>query len=307
MNGLALCERFYLTHGPSLISAVPSQYRDRIAAGFVGPGSDCLGYDDDLSRDHDWGPAFCLWIMDEDYPQIFTPLQVAYTELPKIFEGHERNTSSWGGGRDGVFSVSGFYRRYIGNLTRDSNLLDWLHIPETSFSECTSGKVFHDPVGAFTAIRKDLMAFYPEDVRLKKIAARCMAAGQSGQYNYQRSAMRGDAFAIQYAEIKFCNEVLALVYLLKKKYSPYYKWMLRGISSLGDLGKQVHFAISHLLHERNPHKKMQAMHHLTALIIDELVASGLSSVSSPFFLDHGPSVHSKIIDLQLANMDIWHY
>ena len=67
MKGLELAKGFYNDYGKQMIEEQFSEYANRIAVGFVGEGSDCLGYDDDLSADHDFEPAFCLFITQEDY------------------------------------------------------------------------------------------------------------------------------------------------------------------------------------------------------------------------------------------------
>lgn len=209
----------------------------RIAAGLVGDGSDCLGYDDKYSTDHDWGPGFCWWLSKPDYEQFGAHLHAEYAKLPINFLGFERITSEWGDGRVGVFEIGAFYRSFLGRNGMPVTLADWLRIPEKNLAACTSGEVFADPLGEFSRIRQQLLQGYPEDVRLAKIAARCMSSGQAGQYNFHRSIWRGEYFAAQYAETKFCSDIMSLIYLLNRSYAPFYKWLHRGVATLPTLGR----------------------------------------------------------------------
>ena len=55
-----------------------SDIKKYMAIGLCGFGSDCLGYDDDISRDHDYGPGFCIWLPKKIYTQKGQVLQKAY-------------------------------------------------------------------------------------------------------------------------------------------------------------------------------------------------------------------------------------
>lgn len=305
MNGLTLAERYFTTCGLPVIRDKFLDFSDRIAAGLVGRGSDCLGFDDEYSRDHDWGPGFCLWLTLPDHDKIGRELKEAYDRLPTIFAGFERKTSEWGGSRVGVFEIGDFYRGLIGRPDAPESLYDWLRIPENRLSECTAGKVFHDPLGEYSGIRQKLLAFYPDDVRLVKIAARCMSAGQSGQYNFVRSLWRKDYFAAQYAETKFCADIMSLVYLLNRRYAPYYKWLLRGIVELSRLGEFLFEKITSMSQTSDHEKKRVLMEDICAAVIRELRRERLSDSESRFLVDHGPIVHEKIAAADLRKMDVW--
>ena len=85
MKGLELAEKFYNEYGKPMIEDEFSEYADRIAVGLVGHGSECFGYDDEISLDHDFSPAFNVWITDEDDAVFGFKLFRAVSKLPKEF------------------------------------------------------------------------------------------------------------------------------------------------------------------------------------------------------------------------------
>lgn len=111
VSGLKLARAFWTQMGKPMIAAKYPQYAGRIAAGLVGHGSECYGFDDAYSQDHDFGPRFCLWLTDEDYAAIGEQLEADYEALPRkfsvdaqgrvTFEAHARSDAS------GAFSSAG--------------------------------------------------------------------------------------------------------------------------------------------------------------------------------------------------------
>ncbi len=297
MKGLRLAEKYYNAHGAPMLLKKFSRYQERIAVGFVGPGSECFGFDDELSRDHDWGPGFCLWLTAEDYAQFGTALQVEYAKLPQTFMGFGPRVVSPGEeARTGVAEIIAFYKRYTGLDRIPQSIRDWMFIPEQALATCTNGRVFSDPLGEFTRWRAKLLDFYPEDIRLKKIASRCMTIAQAGQYNYDRSIKRRESFSALYAETQFCTDVISLVFLMNRKYTPFYKWMHRAVGELPILGKSIQSIIANLIDTSDKVEKRDIIENISALIIEELRRMGLSNSSSDFLLDHARNIHNKIQD-----------
>jgi hypothetical protein len=301
VKGLDLAEAYFQEIGAPMIAERFPEYTDRIAAGLVGPGSECFGFDDELSRDHDWGPGFCLWLTRDYHEAIGRSLQEAYEKLPGTFRGFGPRLASPGEeGRTGVCEVSSFYRNYTGLDHIPQNLREWLALPEQSLAVCTNGRVFHDPSGVFSRWRETLEGFYPRDVRLKKIASRCATIAQAGQYNFERSLKRGEHFAAHYAVTKFCADAISLVFLLNRRYVPFYKWMHRALRDLPLLGSRIHGMVERLALERDDRAKGPMIEEMCALLVDVLRREGLSDSQSDFLLDHAHSVHSRIDDPELG-------
>jgi hypothetical protein len=306
VRGLELSEKYFEAHGLPMIRGKFSQYASRIAAGLVGDGSECFGYDDDISRDHDWGPSFCVWLKEDDFQIFGTELHQEISLLPGEFSGYgARRTSDWGSGRVGVLRISDFFRKFTGRDRPPETSLDWLSIPENALAACTNGKVFHDPSGDFSNRRNALLEFYPEDVRLKKIASRCMTIAQFGQYNFERCLKRKEYFAAQYAETKFCADVISLVFLLNRRYTPFFKWMHRALADLPVGGEWIQTNISRLVDTTVYEEKPSVIEEICRKIIQTLQDHGLSDSEDDFLLAHGPSIQSRIIDDQLREIDVW--
>lgn len=294
MKGLALSEAYYREVGKPWLLKNFAEYKDRICAGLVGQGSECFGFDDELSRDHDFGPSFCLWLSEEDYRAVGKEMAEGYRALPGEFMGFsKRNISLHGDGRVGVLETKSFYQGMIGGTKAPDTLMDWLFLPEPYLAMATNGAVFEDPYGEFSAVRKKLLDFYPEDVRIKKIAARAATMAQSGQYNYARCLRRGEVVAAAFALDEFVRAGISMVYLLNRVYMPFYKWMHRGMEKLlilSDLKEEFQLLIS--VEDR----RKERIEKICDRIKEELRRQGLTDGTDGFLENHVPCIMAKIQD-----------
>lgn len=306
IKGISLSLQYFNQFGVLMMSNQFAEYQSRIAVGLVGEGSECFGFDDEFSRDHDWGPSFCLWLTKEDYEKIGAKLQLEYNKLPQNFLGYEiKNQSDLSSGRRGVFEINSFYKKYIGLDRPPVTIREWKAIPEINLSLVTNGQIFSDTLGEFTSFREKLKGFYPEDVRLKKISARCAAMAQTGQYNYSRCIKRSEYVAAHYALSQFVEAGISMIFLLNKEYKPFYKWMHKALKALPILGAQCYDIFSELAAEKNNskeaifEKRIELIEKICRLVINELAQQGLSYCTSDFLLDHAFAVQGHIQDPDL--------
>lgn len=320
MKGLELSRQYYEAYGRQMIREKFEAYEERIAVGLVGQGSECFGFDDEYSRDHDFGPSFCMWLTEEDYQKIGAALETEYEKLPKTFMGFEgRRLSSQGGGRVGVLETGSFYQTFIGSKALPKTLFDWLFLPERYLAAATNGNVFRDDLGAFSKIRNGLLPCYPEDVRIKKIAARAAGMAQAGQYNYARCMKRGETVAARLALEEFMKTTISMVYLLNKRYTPFYKWMFRGMQSLpvlsgisGQLIVLAETGASKEAWERElPYgtlnladKKVEAVEIICGKVVEELKKQGLTDRTDDFLENHTEEIMSRIKDPQIRSLHV---
>lgn len=293
MKGLDLSRAYFEEVGrPALEANFPHLF-PRMAVGLAGEGSECFGFDDELSRDHDWGAGFCIWMTQTDFDAYGWDVQQLYDALPHDERFPLRKDTPEGQGRVGVLSVPNWYHRYTGSPTGPRSLSQWRAAPEFFLATAVNGAVFHDPLGEFSAIRNHIMNFYPEDVLLKKLAARCAVMGQAGQYNAPRCLARGEVVAVRLALAEFSRAAMSAVYLLNHRYAPFYKWMHRGLLGL-PLLSQIHPLLAQLS-EDTP----QIVEQICTLIAEELRRQGLSDCESDFLPDHSPHLMARIRDPEL--------
>lgn len=251
MKGLDLAKGYYEEVVRPMLERDFPQLLPTIAAGLVGEGSECFGYDDDLSQDHDFGPDICLWLREDAFSQEGPALTQAYAALADSFRGYMRKpVGPEAAHRRGVMSVDSFYRRTLAGIQEPVTALDWFKIPQAALATATNGEVWTDPAGLFTARRELLMYQYPDDVRRKKSATRLAQMAQSGQYNYPRALRRQDMGSAYLALAEFVNHALAALFLLNDRYMPFYKWRFRAAQDLPRLHK-VYEALSTIVRQGN--------------------------------------------------------
>ncbi|MFQ8602824.1 MAG: DUF4037 domain-containing protein [Anaerovoracaceae bacterium] len=307
MKGLELSRAYFEEYGRDLIENRMSGYKQYIAAGLVGEGSECLGFDDEISQDHDFGPAFCIWVPRKIYAQAGTALQSAYDSMPAVYRGYTRIMSAQGGGRIGILPLEDFYIKYTGLDHAPKDNMEWFKIPSGFLATATDGEVFMDNLGKFSEIRSALKSFYPQDVLRKKLAAKCTLMAQSGQYNYARCMKRSDSQAAYLSCSDFVKHSMAAIYLLNESYMPYYKWIFKGaenFSILSDAVKKLKDITVCPDTSENRIKKENLIESVAEDVGKELNRRGLTRTTEPFLQAHGEELMRNISDMRLKNLHI---
>ncbi|MCR5829709.1 MAG: DUF4037 domain-containing protein [Lachnospiraceae bacterium] len=225
---------FYDNEVKAMIDEKFAQFADRIAVGIAGEGSDCFGYDDLISRDHDFGTGVCLWLTDENMEEFGADLSDAYAEL---IDRHS------GGGlsarlreRRGVMTIHDFYSNILGTDCDVRGLISyapgsgndfWQRLDHSCLATAVNGEVFRDDLGEFSAFRKFLLDYYPENIWRIRIAEELHRFSAALQVNYARCMTRGDVVAASLCKLQGIEAAMQLFFLLKREYPPYYKWTFR--------------------------------------------------------------------------------
>lgn len=303
MKGLDLSKQYFLKYKDELISQIPDLEK-YLCFGLVGSGSECYGFDDDISIDHDFEPAFCIFVpKDMDRKDQFR-IERAYAKLPKEFNGFKRSIID--NGRHGLITIEDFYNSKISNLDIDNISTKWFNIPEYYLSEATNGEVYKDNLGIFSSIR-DKIKYYPEDIRLKKIASNLIMMKQSGIYNYQRCLDHVEEGAAQLAIYEYVKACINVIFLLNKVYMPYYKWQFRYLKQLpilSDLANVLEYLISIDNSNDNRNSKKEMIEDINNMIIDEIKNQNLSKEFCSDLENNAFSINDKIENEEIRNLDI---
>jgi len=297
MAGIDFARAYFEEAGLAMLEAFPLE---RIAAGLAGHGSECFGFDDEISRDHDFSVGFALWLTEEDDKAFGFQLGRAYDRMqkehpPRDFGAKE---SRFGEMEHGVCLIGDFYRKHIGFPGVPAHWQEWQSIPDYALAEATNGAVFRDGPGEFSRIREGLLC-PPEEIRLKRLSARCALMAQSGQYNFDRCHRHGEEGAAQLALTEFVREAAGAVFLLNRRWAPYYKWVfraMRGLPRLNELADSLEF----LLRGEGDHAlKLEVVELIAGAVISELHRQDLSDAEGSYLEAHAFSVRDHIPNREL--------
>lgn len=306
MNGLALSKGFYEEFGLPMLREQFPDLMPFLAVGLVGSGSERFGFDDEISRDHDFEPGFCVFLPSEetvDRKAEFR-LERAYAKLPRDYEGFRRSgITPVGGSRHGVIRTSDFYREKVGSPNGDLTVEAWLTVPDYTLAEATNGEIFYDGYGEFTAIREKLSAM-PADIRKKRLAGNLLLMAQSGQYNYTRCISHGEPEAAALAVREFVQAAMKVRFLLAGRYMPYYKWSFRALCGLEGNEKIAGLLSALLLDSASPEAVYDRIEDVAALTVADLITGGLTEAVCGDLEKHAYSVNDGIADGAIRNLHI---
>ena len=309
MTGLELSRAYFEEFGRPVLEGEFADVLPLLAVGLCGAGSECLGFDDDVSRDHDFEPGFCVFVPVEDMldRQTAFKLERAYAKLPKEYGGIKRQPlSPVGGARHGVLRTTEFFAEKTGSTDGKLTFEQWLSMPEHALLEATNGEIWFDNFGEVTRVRERL-AYFPEDVRRKKLAGQLLLMAQAGQYNYRRCVAHGEAAAAQLAAFEFTRATTSAIFLLNSRYQPFYKWVFRAMRELPKLAIEaelLEWLITTGNEPEQAEEKADVIESIAADVIDELQAQGLTQAICGDLEKHAYSVNDAVADANLRNAHI---
>lgn len=235
MQGIALSRRFYRdVVRPWLDAAAPGL---RHSAGLIDYGSELLGFDDETSKDHNWGPRVQIFLSPQDFSTHAEELVGAFlAAAPQYFLGEplgyrcRPHLPVNGPGRVGD-AAHGVEFLTIETALRDAldigsvdaiSVLQWLGFSEQRLIAFTAGAVFHDDGDRLAGVRTAL-SYFPRDIWLYRIACQWRRIAEEQAF-VGRAGQVGDDLGSRVIAARLVRDVMRMAFLLDRRYAPYAKW-----------------------------------------------------------------------------------
>lgn len=316
LPGLLLSRRFYWEAVRPLLDlhfpGVPH------AAALIGPGSEVLGFDTELSMDHDWFPRVQLFLRQQESGLEAGIHEVLAKGLPHRFLGLPVDAVPYApepetrimAERDGVpvrhgvvaLTVRAASRQWLAwEPDRDPEPADWLTFPSQVLRSVTDGTVHHDGAGELTTFRSRL-AWYPRDVWLYLLAAGWRRIAQE-EHLMPRAGHAGDEPGSSIIASRLVRDCMSLCFLMERCYAPYPKWFgtaFRKLSCAGDLAPVLWRALQAPTWQAREVALCEAYEYLARLhnrmaLTEPLPETVSAYYSRPFQVIHGDRFAQAIL------------
>jgi hypothetical protein len=235
MKGLEIAKEFYNEWGKAYLAKSFPELAKRVAIGRIS-GSDVIGADDEISKDHNWGPQFTIFLSAEDHAKHGEKLsEVMNAAAPNPWRGYRLD----GGGDKSVNieSIPNWIKTWLGFNDQPGRNEDWELIVngrndgginegrESTLYFLRHGSIWYDGSGEMSAWREALH-YYPGQIWYIRLAKELFQVWQHGEYNFvQRVAKRNDPLARSICIGEFVNGVMRTLLLFNHDYTPYWKWL----------------------------------------------------------------------------------
>lgn len=234
--GKKLCEQFYREAVQPILSEHFPELK--YAAALIGSGSEVLGFDDELSTDHNWGPRVMLFVKEGDEQYIEQIIEALTQHLPYEFHGYATNwtkpdlndkvqvpeliTDGPINHRVTAQTIRNFFNGYLGfDIEQNMEPADWLTFSEQRLRSIASGSIYHDEVGLNEICSR--FAYYPRDVWLYLLAAGWSRISED-EHLMGRAGMVGDEVGSAIIGARLVRDIMRLCFMMEKTYAPYPKW-----------------------------------------------------------------------------------
>lgn len=209
------------------------------AACLLGEGSEVQGFDDERSRDHEWGPRLQLFV---DVPDVDRVARAVRASLPAEHRGYPTSWFSLDTGRVTdhleITTVALWMSTRLPAVPpAPAGPADWLAIPQQHLRQLIAGEVFHDGLQEVTRLREGL-AWYPTDVWRWMLACQWHLIGQVLPL-LARTRETTDRRGARLLSARLTELMMEMAFLQERQYRPYAKWFGRAFENLGaaqDLG-----------------------------------------------------------------------
>ena len=222
--GRELSRLFYVEAVKPLLDA---EFPDlRYDAALIDSGSEVLGFDTEMSRDHHWGPRLSIFVSAADYPQVADAIRATMGRgLPYHFRGYSTSFEPIPGEQGTLRFVErsageishrvtvGVLRDFVGgylgfDVSGDDQRRRLADLPSAKAAHDHAGGGLSRGLGEVDALRARL-DYYPRDVWLYLLAAQWMRISQEEPF-VGRTGDVGDELGSRVIAARLIRDVMLL-------------------------------------------------------------------------------------------------
>jgi len=230
MNGIKLSESFFNEIVYPYLNNNYIFLLKYISVALLGEGSEVLGYDDNISKDHNYSARLILFIEDSKYTKFGNELEQniikncpdSFMDIEILKKGYCKSIS--------VVPLKSFFLDYLNIKNNSIKKTDWIKLDEQKLVEITAGKIFFDSGNQLKKIR-EFYSFYPDEIKWFLVYQGFQRLSESD--GIIRAVKRKDHISSNLYIGSFIYFAIKIFHTINDEYCPYTKWMGENLKKIG--------------------------------------------------------------------------